>query len=150
MPESTPRNFMLPTPVGGFSLIEILITVAIVSILATIAMPGYINYIERARRTDGYQALTTIIQAQERYFSNRYTYTTDLTDLGYSTASGWLTSERHYRITASNCGAGAANAIGRCVLLTAAAQGRQVNDGDITLNSRGQKSLGSNAHWPDR
>lgn len=141
---------MLPTFEGGFSLMEIFITVAVVSILVTIAMLGYMNYIERARRTDGYQALTSIIQAQERYFGNRYTYTTDLTDLGYSTASSLLTSERHYRITASNCGTETANMIGRCVLLTATAQGGQARDGNITLNSRGQKSLGDYAYWPDR
>ena len=139
-----------PASQAGFSLMELFITVSILGIVSTIAMPSYVQFIERSRRVDGYKSLTTIMQSQDRFFANQYTYTTDLTDLGYSASSNLLTSEENYRITSTNCGAGAANAIGRCVLLTATAQGGQVNDGNITLNSRGQKSLGSYAYWPDR
>ena len=113
-------------------------------------MPSYTNYVERSRRADGYQALSTVMQAQERHFINHYTYTKDLTDLGYSVSSSLLTSKENYRITATRCGQGAANAIRQCVLLTAVAQGGQASDGDITLNSRGRKSLGDYAFWPDR
>jgi type IV pilus assembly protein PilE len=134
----------------GFSLMELFVTVSIVGILSTIALPNYTNYVERSRRADGYQALTAILQSQERHFANQYTYTSDLTELGYSSSAGLLTPEENYRITATRCGQGATNAIGRCVLITAVAQGGQTNDGDITLSSRGQKSLGSYAYWPDR
>jgi type IV pilus assembly protein PilE len=141
---------MQPKSQAGFSLMELFITVAILGIITTIAFPSYIEIIERSRRTDGYKSLTTMMQAQERFFANQYTYTTDLTDLGYSASSNLLTSEQHYKVTATNCGSGATNAIGRCVQLTATAQGGQSNDGNMTLNSRGQKSFGAYAYWPDR
>lgn len=58
----------------GFTLIEVMIVVAIVAILAAIAMPAYGRYVERSRRVEAKTALNFIMQAQERYFStyNRY------------------------------------------------------------------------------
>lgn len=60
----------------GFTLIELMITVAIVGILAAIAIPSYQNYIQRSRRTDGQSALMKLQQAQERYRLSNTSYGT--------------------------------------------------------------------------
>ena len=58
----------------GFSLIELMIVIAIIGILASISYPSYRDYIMRARRTDGKVALLDTAQRIERYYSENNTY----------------------------------------------------------------------------
>ena len=53
----------------GFSLVELMIVVAIVAILAAVAIPAYINHIMRSRQADAYHNLLDIRAAQEMYYS---------------------------------------------------------------------------------
>jgi len=126
--------------VQGFTLMELMIVVAIIGIMAAIGLPQYNQQVVSAKRADGVQMLTRVMASQERYFANEITYTTDLTDIGLASAAAVSSSESHYKITATACGGG----IGQCVLLTAVAQGPQSADGDLTLNSRGAKT----GNWP--
>lgn len=71
---------------NGFTLIELMITVAIVGILASIAYPSYLSQVRKSRRSDAVQSLAAIQQAQERYRSNNPTYT-DLATLAINSAS---------------------------------------------------------------
>lgn len=124
----------------GFTLMELLVTLAIIGILFSIALPRYSAYSLRANRTDGLALLNEIMQAQERFAADNGTYTADLTDLGYGAAPA--SADGKYVINAAVCGAGVA--LAECVLLTAAAQGSQVDDdngngGDLSINSRGTK-----------
>lgn len=64
----------------GFTLIELMITVAIVAILAAIAYPSYQEYTKKARRAEAHAALLDLASRQERFFSSKYTYTNDLTN----------------------------------------------------------------------
>jgi type IV pilus assembly protein PilE len=58
----------------GFTLVEMMIVVAIVAILAMVALPSYTRYGYRARRSDGQQLLMRVANAQERYYGtfNKY------------------------------------------------------------------------------
>ena len=76
----------------GFTLIELMLSVVIIGILASIAIPTYTSYMERARRAEGKGALELLAAAQERYFSSNNKYGS-LVDLGlgttYSSESGY-------------------------------------------------------------
>lgn len=132
----------LPTSrsIIGFTLIELLIVVAIVGILSAIAYPSYSNYLVTAGRAEGIAMLFQVMERQENHYRNNLTYATDLTQLGFSASVESETGK--YSIGAQTCASGT---IRRCVLLTATAQGRQVGDGNFTLNSRGERS----ANWPE-
>ncbi len=119
----------------GFTLVELMIVVVIVTLLAAFAYPAYLEYARKARRSDGIEMLNRVMQAQERYFTNNLTYTTELTDMGFSVDAGLASEEGWYRVSATECGDG----IDDCVELTAVAQGDQVADGDLSLDSRGRR-----------
>ena len=80
--------------------------------------------------------LLQVMQQQERYYTEEMSYTTDLTDLGFSVANP-TSQNSNYAISAAQCGSDSLN---RCVQLTAVAQGPQAADGNLTLNSRGVRS----------
>jgi type IV pilus assembly protein PilE len=91
-----------PPALGGFSLIELMVTVAIGAILLAIAIPGYNSYIRRSHRTDARSALLDLAGRQERYYNtNGNTYTTNLTNLGYNAggASTLTVGNGYYSVT---------------------------------------------------
>lgn len=119
----------------GFTLIELMIVVAIIAILAAIALPSYSRYVMRSRRASGHDVLMLVATAQERYYTNHNQYTTSLSDLGFNTTS--LTGEGGYYLV-SLVGGATTNSF----TLQAAPQGAQVNDAckNLTLTNAGVKS----------
>ena len=63
-------------PQQGFSLIELMIVVAVIGILAAVAYPAYQDYVIRSKRGDAMNALASIRIEQEKYRANNATYAT--------------------------------------------------------------------------
>jgi type IV pilus assembly protein PilE len=69
---------------GGFSLIELMITVGIAAILATIAATVYTSQVQKSRRTDARTALLDLAGREEKLFSVSNAYSETPSDLGYA------------------------------------------------------------------
>ena len=122
----------------GFTLIEVMIVVAIIGNIAAIGYPSYGKYLHKAGRAEGSALLLEVMEKQEQHYRRKRTYATALSDLGYA---GSAETER-YKIV-EPMAACENTTIRRCVLITADAQGKQPVDQKLTLNSRGEK----NANW---
>ncbi len=129
----------------GFTLIELMIVVAIIGILASIAYPSYQDSVRKSGRVDGKITLTQYAALQERYYTNNDTYASSLgaTELDVSTSS----PEDYYTISLGNSGCGTTKFTCFTLTATAKATGPQVNDKPagtdctvLTLNQLGQKT----------
>lgn len=58
----------------GFTLIELMITVAIIGVLGAIAYPSYQDSVRKSRRAEGRSAMMEVLQQQERYMTQNNTY----------------------------------------------------------------------------
>lgn len=68
---------------SGFSLIELMIAVAIMGIIIAVALPSYQDYVVRSNRGVGVSKLMEMASRQEQYFLNNQLYADTLTKLGY-------------------------------------------------------------------
>lgn len=111
----------------GFTLMELLITVAIVGILASVAYPSYSDFVIRSNRSEAQRELMRFANLQEQVFVDRRSYAADMTGLGESSAT-ILTESKNYRIRVIN-------QTRTTFTLRAIAQNNQVNDvGCVRLN----------------
>ena len=128
---------------SGFSLMELMITVAIIGIIASIAVPSYQNSVRKSRRTDGQDALTAAAQNLEVFFARGATYPAVDSDadgifLDEANVAG-VSNEGFYNIVM--LAATVACPISNCYVLAATPVGNQANDrvAAFRLNSAGQR-----------
>jgi len=116
----------------GFTLMELMIAVAVVGILAAVAFPSYQSQVMKTRRSDGKAALMAAAAKQEQYYLDNKTYADTLAKLNVAAAS----PEGYYQISITASSATA-------FTLKATAQGSQASDtvcGDLTLDNLGTKT----------
>jgi type IV pilus assembly protein PilE len=124
---------MMKTDKAGFTLIEVMITVAIVGIIAAIAYPSYTQYVGKSARSEGQAAVMKIANLQEQYYLDNRVYATDMTKLGLA-ANPFVTEHGHYSVASAGTSS---------FTITATAKGIQASrDSDcptITMTDAGVK-----------
>jgi type IV pilus assembly protein PilE len=127
----------------GFTLIELMVTLAIVSILATIAVTSYSSQVLKSRRAEAKTALLDLAGREERLFSTTNAYSSDASFLGYATASTPMTNinfgNRYYQLTATVPALSP-----NTYVLTANPVGSQANDttcGSLAVNQLGVETV---------
>lgn len=139
---------------AGFTLIELMVVVAIATILFALAIPSYMTYVRQSRRTEARTAVLDLAGREERFFStNGAAYANTPANLGYVGAAWPLAvGTNYYQVTVcvpanANCTAGLAMpnppaAPSYTVVATPVAGGTQVADAQCTafaVDSTGQQ-----------
>jgi len=135
----------------GFTLVELMIVVAIVGILAAIAYPSYQEQVRKSRRADCEGALTGLAGAMERYFTVNNSY------VGATVGTGGIYADKcpidgntaYYNLSIPS-----STLTANGYTLNAAPTGAQTGDkcGTLTLTSTGQKGVSGAASgitWQD-
>jgi type IV pilus assembly protein PilE len=120
----------------GFTLVELMVVVAIIAILAAIAIPTYGRYAYRARRPDGQELLLRIANAQERYYAVYNVYD-DLQTIGYSHTITTTTEKGYYQVAVVHGGTND----WQSYVAIAVPGGAQIDDacGSLSIDNTGSK-----------
>lgn len=111
---------------AGFSLIELMVVVAIVGLLAMIGYPAYMDQVQQGRRGEMQGQLMSLATTLESYKARKFSYTgATLAALAPS-----LSTSNNYTVTLNVA------ADGRSYEILAAAKAQQVGDGALKLDSQ--------------
>lgn len=121
---NTPRTFLRRTS-QGFTLIEVMITVAIIGILAAVALPSYTDYVRRGKLQEAFAEMATARVKLEQYYQDYRGYGTASSSC--ATQAALPTSSKYFTYT---CAVGSTNQL---YVITAAGKG-DISGYEYTLN----------------
>jgi type IV pilus assembly protein PilE len=119
--------------VVGFTLIELMITVAIIAILAMVAFPGYQSYVRKSMRATAQSHMLAIAAKQEQFLLDQKAYTATL-------GTGGVNITVPAEIAARYTFAATVGTTPPSYSITATAIGAQSVDGDLSLSSTGART----------
>ena len=120
--------------VSGFTLIELMVTVVIVAILATIAVPSYLQQVRKSRRSSAKATMMDLANREQQYLLSTRTYadTAALQATGYTIPSD-VSAYYTWAVTVGSTTV-------PTFVITFTATGAQAADGPLTLDQAGNRS----------
>lgn len=154
---------------GGFTLIELMIVVAVVGILGAVAYPAYTESVLKGRRAQGRTALVELLQQQERFMTQRNCYMafttsntwastatansacsiTSSTTVPFKNFAGDSSASSAYRLSATACGNSISLSDCIKVVATPTRSGSDPAVAELAITSTGQKSCTGTAALTD-
>ncbi|MFK2919002.1 prepilin-type N-terminal cleavage/methylation domain-containing protein [Dyella koreensis] len=117
----------------GFTLVELMVTVAIVAVVAMIALPSYADYLRRSKLTEAYNALATYRAGMEQFYQDNRTYGAG-SECGVARPAGLS----YFTLT---CTPAAGSTAGQAYVATATGKaGTQVDGFVFTINEKNDRA----------
>lgn len=133
----------------GFTLIELMIAVAIIGIIAAFAIPSYMDTVRKSQRSDAKVALSEAAARQEQYFAENNSYATNADrDVLVTNSDGKSSPEGFYELSVDN--SACSGPPYACYSITATAVGSQAKDTDcatFTIDHIGRKTATNSDCW---
>jgi len=127
----------------GFTLIELMIVVAVITILASVAYPSYIAYTSRAKRSDAQQMMQEIALKEGQYILDARSYTATIGTGGLNiNRSGWTctTNCTNPGYTVSVTVDNTTTPFSYTITATPVSGSSQANDGTLNLTNTGART----------
>ena len=130
---SSYKGNMMLKKTRGFTLIELMIVVAVLSIIVAVGYPSYMEHVKKSRRAEGMGQLLELADRMERSYSDRGTYPTNISEVYVAT-----TDNGFYTLSIVS-----ADNVSFTVSAAPTSLGKQNTDKckTFTLTSLGQKSI---------
>jgi type IV pilus assembly protein PilE len=135
---NTNRDIRARSLHAGFTLLELVIVMAVLTLLVTIAYPSYLEHMYKVRRADALGPLLDLASRQEQYMLDHKQYAGNITQLGYA-ANPYITPEGFYSVAVVTAGCGTAP----CYMFTATPVSSKVQAHDVKCTSLSINSTGS-------
>jgi type IV pilus assembly protein PilE len=130
---------------AGFTLLELVIAMAVLTLLVTMAYPSYLEHMNKVRRADALGPLMDLVNRQEQFMLDHKQYAGSMTLLGYA-ANPYITPEGYYSVAVVTAGCGTTP----CYRFTATpvsgkAQAKDAKCASLSINSAGSKTATGSA-----
>jgi len=122
---------------AGFTLIEVMVAVAIVAMLAAVAIPSYQSYVRRGQLSEAFTTLADMRVKMEQYYQDNKFYGQSATNAACATLSGYGAFPVTTKYFSVKCDAGGAPS--QTYMLTAEGTAGLTSGYDYTLNQAGTK-----------
>jgi type IV pilus assembly protein PilE len=134
-------SFLSSRRIGGFTLVELMVTCVVLAIIVGIAVPSYQQQVRKSRRADARNAILDLAGREERFLSISNSYSQTPADMGY--AAFPVTVNNGYYQLAVTAPDPAQPGVTPSYIITATSFGPQVGDtdcGTFTVNQLGQQT----------
>ena len=119
----------------GFTLVELMIVVAVIGILAAIAIPNFMKYQAKSKQAEAQTSLKSIYTVELSYFAEKDTYHSDFNEIGWVAEAGRFTYDLGAGTTGKSPAVVCATPVGGAVTLSFTVQACGQVDGDATVDA---------------